>query len=138
MTPEDWEKVIKLERSWTGARVKLAIDGFEVIIKRERLKKTQDIFMVYINGWFKGEWLNNDCEERRRFYQCKKLYLYSGKQRQNLIKESVNKKRSADYRKWCKEQLDAQTFIYTPQWRSLASFKRHLIANNKSIELIEE
>lgn len=39
----------------------------------------QNAIAVYINGSFKGKWLVEDCEERRRFFCCKKRTLVKEK-----------------------------------------------------------
>jgi len=90
----------------------------------------KNAIMFYINGEFKGKWLMEDCEERRRFCQSKERSLLDSKQK-------------AQMKRWPKKErlaMEARSkFItYSPQWTSFRSLKSHLIKNNKSIELISE
>ena len=69
MTKKDWEKAKeRLTRPWPYGRVDLEADGYDVTLE---MQPVNDMFhkgiLVYVNGHFKGSWLVQDCEERRRF-----------------------------------------------------------------------
>ena len=69
MTKKDWEKAKEqLERPWPYSRAHLEADGYDVMLE---MQSVNDMFhkgiLVYVNGHFKGSWLVQDCEERRRF-----------------------------------------------------------------------
>jgi hypothetical protein len=136
MTPEDWKKVEALEDSYAGAARKLIIDGYAITIQRERFNKTLDCFVVYVNGEWKGKWLQTDCEERRRFFRRIDRKLFNGARRARLQKEA--KSRNKYTREYAQKLLDKDWSYYLPYWTSIRSLKRHLIANNTSIELVKE
>lgn len=130
MTKEDWNKVKEaLESIFRIA--KLRIDDYEVSIALRRYGVYKNVIAIYVNEKFEGKWLCEDCEERRRFCRKREKSLLSSKQKKNLSKLS---------KKTQKELLMDRktTFIYyEPYWTSFNSLKKHLIDNNKCIELIE-
>jgi hypothetical protein len=79
----------------------------------------------------KGEWLNGECEECRRFFRVKESFCYSAKDRASA-KKHLSK---SAYRKY---NFDKKWKAYFPDWYSFSSFKKHLTANNKEIELIKQ
>ncbi len=68
MTAEEWEKVESALNSPFG-RVKLKIDEYNIDIGIVLDKPLKYCYAVYIDGIFKGNWLSEDCEIRRRFCQ---------------------------------------------------------------------
>jgi hypothetical protein len=130
MTSQDWKEVEKRLKSFYYI-VKLNCDGYKVDLVLEQVSTMKNSIMVYVNGKFKGEWLVNDCEERRRFLRPVLKYVYSAKWRASMKKKP----------KWLQKEFPDtnKTYTYyTPYWLSFGALKRHLIANNHSIELIRE
>lgn len=126
MNKEEWEKV---EKSLFGCfeKVVLLIDGFEVTVVVEPYTALKNVFTVYVNGSWKGKWLSEDCEERRRFYQKHTKNLLSRKDQKRLARE----------KKAIRDAVGKTTYDwYTPYWTSFKSMKAHFIKNNKSIELV--
>jgi hypothetical protein len=110
----------KFERNLTlFTPISLIVDGYRLTVEKvesgNRLK-----FFVYVNGFFKGEWIVTDCEERRRFMFRGKSRLYS--------KEQV---RSA--KKILKMDISEFYYYYTPLFPSFRALKLQLINNNKEI-----
>ena len=127
MNKEEWEKV---EKSLFGCfeKVVLLIDGFEVTVVVEPYTALKNVFTVYVNGSWKGKWLSEDCEERRRFYQKHTKNLLSRKDQKRLARE----------KKAIRDAVGKTTYDwYTPYWTSFKSMKAHFIKNNKSIELVK-
>lgn len=127
MNKEEWEKV---EKSLFGCfeKVVLLIDGFEVTVVVEPYTALKNVFTVYVNGSWKGKWLSEDCEERRRFYQKHTKNLLSRKEQKRLARE----------KKAIRDTVGKTTYDwYTPYWTSFKSMKAHFIKNNKSIELVK-
>lgn len=124
MNKEDWDWVEEQLKSLYHT-VNLKIDGYRVTISLNRMGTYKNSLVVYVNDWFKGEWLGQDCEERRRFFRPCTSYLFPKK-----VREKLNKKRYPNYHKphtyW---QLD---------WPGFKRMKAHFIKNNQSIELIKE
>lgn len=117
LSEEQWEKV-----EWEPRTV-LLIDGYKVTIRLER-NKMRFYYFIYVNGDLK--FYLEDYEERRRFCQRHQHFMFSGKNREKVTKTQI--------KKW---HLDKKIDHYTPYWSSFAPLKRHLIKNNKSIELVE-
>lgn len=129
MTKDDWAALeMALGHAYGSAGI--LADGFEVTFQ-VRQYKMHLVICLYINGWMKGEWLSKKTEEATRFCRpvsfslfppsyVKKLTAGLSKSRVKAIFPDLNKK--GEY--------------YLPEWRSFRSLKRHLIANNKSIELV--
>lgn len=132
MTREEWDKVKAASESLYGC-AKLRIDGYEITLKLERVNTYKNAVMVYIEGIFKFEWIDADCEERRRFMQHKQPYIVPAKQRAEFKKMKLSKAVRKKYAEYYERRYD----VYTPQWKAFAALKKHLIANNESIELIE-
>lgn len=132
MTPQDWKEVEEKLKSFYD-HVKLNCDGYEVTFILRRLSQFKNAIQMYVNGYMKGVWILEDCEERRRFIRPIKRYLHSPKGRARLKKFP---------KRWRKESKlldpDAVVVGYLPYWTSFKSLKSHLIKNNQSITLIRE
>lgn len=110
---------------YPGARVELQCDGYRATLEVQR-DKMRMVVMVYVDGRFKGKWITEDCEERRRFLRplIRRPKPYTPKQVRLLGK------------KWCDAQMAASTFTgYTSFWLSTRALLRHLHKHNSSVEL---
>ena len=129
MTNEDW-KHIENKLSYVGSQIHLEIDGYSITLMVEPYKKLQNCIAVYVNGKIKKDWVFQDCEIRRRFYQ---------KHTKCLVKIDRKKleKASKDVKKMVEEYRKEHTYEYfEPYWMTFNKMKRHFIKNNVSIELI--
>ena len=127
MTKEEWEQA-ENSLAWSYGRVGMKIDGYDVTVVVEPLKALKNVLVVYVNGEWKGKWLSEDCEERRRFYQKHTGNILSRKEQKRLARE----------KKAVREAVGKTTYDwYSPYWTSFRSLKSHLIKNNKSIELVK-
>lgn len=88
--------------------------------------------MIYISGQFQGKWLTEDCEERRRFCQKKTRSLLNAKE-----KASFRKLSKREQKEFSKEYHNFEYESFSPQWTSFGALKKHLVANNKNIELVK-
>ena len=106
----------------------LQCDGYRISLREERLKNRIYI-MVYINGLFKGEYLNKECEIAKKFYYHKKSYLYKGKLKKILLRIPAKRR-----------ILDPQSHIIMvyPYWSSIESFLRNIEKTCQNIEIIAE
>ena len=131
MTPADW-KTVETRLGLEYHPVELLCDGYRVRLELQRVGKMRLAITFFINGWQRGEWLLEDCEERRRFHPVS--------YRNALGRKTKNMYRSFPKRllKEFKIDLDKKRAFYGVYWKSFASMKRHFIKNNKSIELIAE
>lgn len=129
MTKEQWETVEQKLQSLYGIIVKLQADGYVLSLQIQRHKMKLYI-VVYVDGKIKGEWLMEDCEIRRKFFQKSKHSLLSRKEQEKLKRE----------RKAFREAVLSNSVYYTysPYWSSFRSLKRHLCQNCTDITLYEE
>lgn len=75
--------------SYPYGRVELMCDGFKVALSVERAKKLNYRVMVYVDGCFKGEWLNpTKTFPEQKFYNRTESFLYTPKQRQMMLKDA--------------------------------------------------
>lgn len=128
ITAEEWKKVESALNVPYG-RVKLKIDEYNVDIAIVYEKPLKYCYGVYIEGIFKGKWLAEDCEIRRRFCQRHTKSLLTVKDKKKLKRE----------RKAFREQIikEATFEWYEPYFHSFRTMKSHFIKNNNSIELLE-
>ena len=131
MTKEDWKKAEEALKSFYQP-VSINADGYAVTLILERVGPYKNMIMVYISGQFKGKWIAEDCEERRRFMQKRVRSLLTVKQKadfkklpKRMQKELVERYHSMNYE------------AYSPQWSSFGAMKKHLIANNQSLCLVK-
>lgn len=129
MTKEEWERAEETLKEFYPA-VHLKADGYDVALRLVRIGTYKNAIMVYVNGVFDPKWLAEDCEERRRFCQEKTRSFLNAKQKSDykrfpkrMQKELAEKYHGLEYKSYC------------PYWTSFGALKRHLIANNQSIEL---
>lgn len=124
MTKEDWAICEKLATSlYTHAE--LMIDGYKVAMKLMPRGPYRNVIVVYVNGMIDRALLDQDCEERRRFWREDRKSLLSSK-----APKGVTAKR------WAQARKESMYSIYYPWWTSFAALRRHLTKNNSSIELI--
>ena len=86
MTPEDWKNVEDALSSPYGS-VNLKIDGYDITIMCVVEKPLHYCLAVYVDGKIKGEWISQDCEIRRKFYQKHTSSLLDSKQKKRLKRE---------------------------------------------------
>lgn len=128
MTDKDWEYVEKELNSFFN-QVYLKCDEYDLTLTLERICQFKNAIMFYVDGSFKGKWLLDDCEERKRFCRKGQNSIYSPKQKSELKKMGKRflKERGIDLTK----KID----YYSNSWNSFNSLKQHLIKNNTNIEL---
>lgn len=129
MTKEEWAALGKELGSVFG-RAELLIDGYTVNFEVQQ-HKMRLVIAVFVNGWMKGEWLTKKTEECTRFCRPVPVSLYSPK-----MKKSIAAKFSKRAIKTHFPDFDKKGTYYLPDWRSVTSMKRHLIANNTLISVV--
>ena len=127
MTKEDWDKVeTSMQSPW--GQISLICDGYRLTLQTSLYKRTLTT-TPYVNGEWKGAWLLNDCEERRRFFRVVKLLVWRPKFLKGMSKRTLKS-----------VNIDPKEIriSYNSQWGSFRPLKAHLIKNNTSIELAPE
>ena len=136
LTKGQWAEIEKQLSSRFGS-VKLLIDGYPVSLVIEHSKMRLYI-AVYVNGQITVKKCIEDSEERRRFYQPKTSFAHTAKFRaamnkigkSRVTKDLISKEERADFNR--------TITTYQPYWTTFKPLKRHLEANNDSIELFPE
>lgn len=117
MDKKDWEKA-KERLMLPFGRVKLIADGYAVTLQKVPVKDMfHNAIAVFINGEFKGKWLLEDCEERRRFIAQKAVPVMSRK---------------------LKDLRDAKTIEYCSHWTNWNALVKHFEAHNQDIQIVKE
>ena len=129
LTPEQWKRV-EDALGFAHGEVTLEIDEFHVSLQVQYLSPLKLAIQPFVNGWFRGEWLGKDCEERRRFFRPVVMHVYSPAAKAKWIK-ALGKKRTHEL-----FDLDATKTYWQSCWLSSGSLRRHLIKHNTSIRLV--
>ncbi|RQV04180.1 hypothetical protein DF039_34295 [Burkholderia cenocepacia] len=129
LSKEDLEK-IDTELSFPYGRVELRCDGDTVAVVVQQTKPRRYDLMVYVNGWFRGEYLSESAPEHR-FYRPTKISAYTPSQRAKIEKQFG--KRNA--RKYF-PNLDKTTTILMPTWRAPTTMLRHFARVSQSVALV--
>ena len=127
MNKEDWKKVEDALESLYRIAV-LDCDGYKLSLNLVMATKYRNEIRFYVDGWLYVKWVLEDCEERRRF--CRPVH------RRKYKKASFKGLSKRTLKTW-KIDPDEKYTTYGLTWKSFVSLKRHLIANNKEITLVE-
>lgn len=135
MTKEEWQ-LVKEKLSSVFGRAELKIDGYAVTLEVRRIKPLKYAIMVFVDGVSKGEWCLGEAEESKRFCRPVTRALHSPARKRAALKGLRSKaeiKRISDLL-----GLDKTWTYWDLCWPTFEPLKRHLIANNQSIELVQE
>ncbi len=117
--------------SYAGGSAQLMIDGYKLSLQVVNAGGLKYEIAWYANGHFKGIWLTQDCEERKRFARPITKQLFSAKDKAALTRGLTGKFKKEYLKRW-----DKTITLYVWSWPSFKPLMRHLIANNQSIELL--
>lgn len=133
MQQEDWD-ALKAQMSRPYGSMELQCDQYKVALQQAVSSKSKSwSTIVYVDGVFKGLWLSMENgepahDEGRRFMRKVTRSLHSRKIIDD-VRKALGKREAA---KW-----EAQKYVHLdPSWSSFNSLKKHLLANNASIERI--
>jgi len=132
-TKEEWQQVEeRLQRLLCP--VTLRCDGYEVGLTLSPINQFRNAITVSVDGWFRGVWMliEEGSEEGRRFFPTRRKAVWREAEKKRLIRACG--KREAEKHFDFNKRLECRD----PCWSSFNSLKRHFIANNESIELINE
>jgi hypothetical protein len=130
MTKDEWKKVEEKMKRLHDI-VELQCDPYKVKLVLSRISQFKNGILVFVNEQIKGEWLLNECEERRRFYRKITKSLGMKKSQKELFKK-MSKRLQKEI------MADRKYSYYSEYWTSFNSLKRHFIKENGSIELIKK
>lgn len=132
ITKEQWTAI---ETTLTGAfgRVELLIDGFNVVLRIERLKELKFGIMTYVNGEFRGTWMKEDSEIGMRFYRPVSKFMHDAKYRAQVIKIYGGKRCP----KAKIEEINKKLVLRDPIWSNAKTLHRHFVKHNKELSLVK-
>lgn len=131
LTKEEWKK---LEESTTMYSSNfLLIDGYKITIKLIRSDMKLK-YMIYVNGWFKGEYLKDGNPIKEKFY-FKRSKLMRPMKDIKRAQRNLGKKIAREIG-LTKEQ--STIHYHVPYYNSFSTLRRTLEQNNDSIELIQK
>lgn len=134
MQKQDWDD-LKAQMASPYGYMKLKCDQFEVSLGQQVDSKSRKwVTSVYVDGFFKGEWCFADengepkHEEARRFLRKTSKAYFSAKEVE-AYRKTFGKRRATE--------IAAKRHVwFRADWTSFNSLKKHLLANNTSIERI--
>lgn len=113
-------------------RVEFLIDGFKVTAIVEPYKVRRWTVVVYVDGFWKGTFLEVGCDMQKRFYRLVKVSLFKPKEKAELIKK-FGKRKADEY-----FGLNKASHYAVPDWTNVKAMLRHFEANNESVQWIDE
>ena len=135
MTKDEWLQV-KEKLSQPYGSVTLAVDGYTLALQVIRIKPLKYGIVVFVNGVCKGVWHEGEADEAKRFCRPQVMAAYSPAKKKAALKGLKSKAEI----KSMTDLLDLdKTWTYRHlYWPTFGPLQRHLMANNKSIELAKE
>lgn len=130
LTPEQWKRVEDALAHPHG-EVVLEVDGYRLALQVRMVAPRRFEIAPFVNGEFKGKWLIEDCEERRRFLREQTRPHYS----KARIERATAKMSKRAAKQFAADFMSGTSTFYCWSWPAFAPLKRHLIKHNTSIRL---
>ncbi|WP_423197427.1 hypothetical protein DFLDMN_001043 [Cupriavidus sp. H19C3] len=111
-------------------RVVLACDGYTITVSVEAKGPRKYVLMVYVNGWFKGEWMKGACEEATRFLRPVPYELYKPAQKAEILRDLGKREGTKFLAKYNRTGV-----IYEPNWQSVRSMLKHFCKHNELVSV---
>lgn len=127
---QQWAKITKV-LSWAHGSVELLCDGYHLDLTVVPFKPLAYVIMPRVNGKIEVSWLSDDCEERRRFLRPSQVYVYPEKLRRDLLR--IEGRRISSARR---AEINRKVTVYDWAWLSPLALRRHLLANNRDISVV--
>ncbi|MDF3931374.1 hypothetical protein [Pseudomonas citronellolis] len=134
MEQADWD-ALEAQMARPYGCMKLKCDQFEVAFQQQTDNKSKSWFTaVYVDGYFKGAWMQADgdkpkFEEARRFLRKESRRVYSAKE--------VEQHRKIFGKREAKRLEEKRWVMFQPTWKSFNSLKKQLLATCTSIQRVE-
>lgn len=136
LSKEQWQ-VIEKQLSFPYSKVKLKCDEYEVSAVVEKIKGLKFCVTVYVDGVYRGEWMDGKHEQPLKFHRKMRRYFLNGKKRQYCIRELSKRGIPAASKKMYRKWLDQYHEYWVPFFPSARSFCRHIQKTCTNIELID-
>lgn len=134
-TKEQWAAV-EAELSSVFGSVEFRADGYTVRALVKPISPLKCGIAIYIDGWLRGEWVNGEAPEARKFLQEKKRYLHSAKAREEA-KKQLRKRLPGELKQLWRDTAEATISYWWPYWTSPKAMTRQWRETCTSIEIIK-
>lgn len=136
ITKDQWADI---ERQLSGflGRVELRCDGYEVVAAVKPVASLQMGIVVYVNGWIRGQWMNGETEEPRKFHREIKRYVWSAKSRAEAAKKMKSRHVSAELREIYRRRTTASVSTWAPYWTNAKAFANRLRKTCTDISVVK-
>ena len=132
MDRSEWDRAKEqLQQGWPCGLITLVADGYEVTLRLQPVDMFKNGIVIFVNGQFKGRWLVEDCEERRRFLP----------QREKAV---MDKKARAIWNRLPQREKERLVPLVNPErtyteyathWTSWGALVKHFEAHNTDIRI---
>lgn len=133
------EKEALIERvSHAYGSAELMCDGFRVTLRVELYKAMSYRVMVYVNGFWKGEWWNpNKPAPEQKFARRVETFLNRRKEREEILKSAAlfGRKGSKERKEW-EARADAKFVVIDPTFPSGKAAVNHLLRVCESVTVV--
>jgi hypothetical protein len=130
VTKEQWAEIErKLSHPYGDAH--LMVDNYKLTLQVAKVKDLKYEIVWWVNGEFKGLWLTKDSEEGRRFARPMSSAIFTPAKIKEIEKIFGKRRAAKEF-----PRLREKRTYYQWSWPSFKPLMRHLIANNKSIEVL--
>ncbi|UZZ12219.1 hypothetical protein NDO41_07030 [Ectopseudomonas mendocina] len=134
MQQQDWDD-LKQQMASPYGYMKLKCDQFEVALSQEVDSKGRKwATSVYVDGVFKAAWCFAD-EKGQPKHEEARRFLRKVTRRVNSARDVAEIQKLFGKRQ-AKKAAERVYVYFAPSWSSFNSLKKHLVANNTSIERI--
>ncbi|WP_051617136.1 hypothetical protein [Desulfonatronovibrio hydrogenovorans] len=127
LSKEEWEEFEK-NLSYPYGWAELFCDGYKVTFNVEREGTLRFAIVWYIDRKFKGKWLLEDCEIRRKFARPSVRNRWKKNMWKGLPKRMLKR---------MKIDPDEKVTVHLWHWNSAKSLRRHLVKNCDKIEWVK-
>jgi hypothetical protein len=130
LTKEQKEELIKT-LSFPWGNVGLLCDGDKITLSVRQVKPLKFEIHMYVNGWFKGEWMQANKPVREQRYLRKSVrQLYSAATKAKAEKDCG--------KRFVKKHLSGTITLFDPTWSSGRAVIAHLCKVCDSIEIMTD
>jgi hypothetical protein len=135
-TKAQWLEIEK-ELSGMFGRVELEADGFTVVATVQTVAPLKQGIVIYVDGFWKGEWCRGEAVEARKFLQECKRYLWPAKMREQAKKNIKLRYQTAEVKEYWRRTAEDQLSSWSLYWTNAKAMTRHWRKTCTDIEIVK-
>ncbi len=132
MNKQDWQQV-KEALSTPYGLAELVIDGYRLTLQVQQRSPLKFVIAPYVNGGFKASWMMDGGEEGRRFLRPVQRPVFKPAEKKQMTKGLTK----TQIKQMVGMGIEKTFTVLDWCWPTFGPLQRHLIANNKTIELAQ-